>query len=675
MLLTSAKVTNFKSIDDSGTVPIDADTTVMVGQNEAGKSAFLQALYQAHPIFSNDGGFDKTADYPRKNLSRFNSLHPGGKAEVTSLSYTIDASDLKVVNGAMGVEVLKEGTFTVHSEYGGPDNIRGMPNLVNEAPYIVHLLKNVTLPETVAADARNAQTIKQLIDALESEELTSEGTALLTDLNNRFTKSSWDNSLAWEVYNKYLFKRRPRFFYFDDYRLLPGKANLKQIQKRVAESESKTSPKPLMPEEQAVVALLQMAQVDLTALLKNTGYEEARANLEGVSNAITDQIFKFWRQNQQLEVVIDIREDDTDEAPFDEGPNLYIRIKNQRHRVTVPFSQRSKGFIWFFSFLVWFDSIHNRAQEQGGVEAPVILLLDEPGLNLHALAQGDLLAYIDTLAEQHQVIYTTHSPFMVRSERLPQVRVVEDKDTRGTTVSDRLDGSDPKTLFPLQAALGYTVAQNLFISKRNLVVEGIADLAYLQFFSQACEAEGLEGLRADITIVPVGGLDKVATFVSLLGANDLEIVVVHDYEGKPDARLESLVREKILRDKDLRSYAVYRDPTAKKAAKAAQASFLATDVEDLLSLDLYLNLFSATFTKELNGKEVAEKDLPQGTRIIERINRWLSTNSISLRPSSGFNHYAPAKFIVSHSMAIDADTLKRFSSLFQDVNQLFSKED
>src|SRR5205085_1708806 len=100
--------------------------------------------------------------------------------------------------------------------------------------------------------------------------------------------------------------------------------------------------------------------------------------------------------------------DPNDEAPFNNGPNLYIRIANNRHRgVTTPFKQRSRGFIWFFSFLVWFDSVQHQLAHAKEQTRPLILLLDEPGLSLHALAQKDLLRYIDDLAQRHQVIYST----------------------------------------------------------------------------------------------------------------------------------------------------------------------------------------------------------------------------------------------------------------------------
>ena len=85
---------------------------------------------------------------------------------------------------------------------------------------------------------------------------------------------------------------------------------------------------------------------------------------------------------------------------FNDVRYLNIRIYNSKHRVTLPLKNRSKGFLWFFSFLVWFSKI------QGNKDSKYILLLDEPGLSLHASAQNDLLRFIDEkLAPEYQVIY------------------------------------------------------------------------------------------------------------------------------------------------------------------------------------------------------------------------------------------------------------------------------
>ena len=93
--------------------------------------------------------------------------------------------------------------------------------------------------------------------------------------------------------------------------------------------------------------------------------------------------------------------------------------------MTVPFDDRSKGFVWFFSFLAYFSQI-----ERG--DRDLVLLLDEPGLSLHAKAQGDFLRLIENrLAPKHQVVYTTHSPFMIDARKLDRIRTVEDVDGKG----------------------------------------------------------------------------------------------------------------------------------------------------------------------------------------------------------------------------------------------------
>jgi predicted ATP-dependent endonuclease of OLD family len=318
-----------------------------------------------------------------------------------------------------------------------------------------------------------------------------------------------------------------------------------------------------------------MADISIEEFSAPGGYEPLKAKIEPVSISLTDQIMAFWKQNEDLSVEIDIKPDPHDDQPFNNGPNLYIRIKNHRHRgVSTPFAQRSRGFIWFFSFLVWFDSVRHQLGTQP-FPGDLILLLDEPGLSLHALAQADFLRYIKELSERHQVIYTTHSPFMIDSEHYNRIRVVEDKKETGTTITENMAGSDPRTIFPLQAALGWTLAQNLFISKRNLLVEGPSELIYFKAMSAALEEQGRTALREDVTIVPTGRLDKVVTFISLLGASGLELVVLHDFRGAPEQKIAELVRQKIIAAKYITNPSRYRDLT--KLGVDGQPS----DTEDL----------------------------------------------------------------------------------------------
>lgn len=658
MILSKAQIKSYRSIEDSGAVDIDPKVTVLVGQNESGKTAFLQSLYKTQPV-DPSVSFDVTDDYPRKSLLEYEAIHDTLPATVAELTYTLEQNEIDEINNGLDVDLISELSFTKATKYGGPGTIIIQ---LPEVDYLKAKVAAANLPAEVSAQATSKPSLKSLIAYLKQEDLNTEGAAFLVSLETMFGASTWGTYLDWYVYNNYLSKNIPKFLYFDDYYLLPGKINLPNLSNRVAVSKQPGQP-PLTSEEKTVLSLLQMAGVDLQTLTDTSGYEKIKAKLEGISNSITDKIFEYWTQNKELDIEFDLRADPKDQPPYNNGTNLYIRIRNRRHRVTVPFSQRSKGFIWFFSFIVWFSSI----KKQGLTDREIILLLDEPGLSLHALAQEDFLRYIDNLAKSHQLLYTTHSPFMVHSDRLYQVRTVQDYLDGGTRVSDNVSGSDAKTIFPLQAALGYTIAQNLFIGKRNLLVEGVGDLVYIQFFSSLLEKAGRPSLRDDVTVVPVGGLDKIATFVALLKGNQLELVVLHDYESKPDPRLESLVREKLIRDKQILNYALYRN--------IGVSPLLNTDVEDMISVALYLKLFNAAYSKELAGTAVSETDLLPGDKVVERIGKYLASKGIQLRASGGYNHYLIANHLASNPIPIskaDANTLKRFEQLFVAVNKLYS---
>lgn len=659
MILISAKVGPFRSMNTTQTVAIEPAVTVLVGMNEAGKTVVLKALQKSSDALGEES-FDPVEDYPRKDLSSYLKTHKTDAAIATNLTFSLTDAEVNKANTSLGTAIKSGFEFSVSHKY---DNSSIIIIEVDEAPVIKALAKNFS---TDAANAlKECKALRTVPEALEDIALTEADQSVLTKLTARIGASKWPNVTKWELWS--LLKADiPQFLYFSDYDLLPGKLNLADLATRI--EQAKTDPKQLKPSHKAVLALLRMADISIPDLTNPGGYEELKAKIEAVSISLTDQVMEFWKQNEDLEVEVDIKTDLADETPFNNGPNLYLRIKNRRHRgVSTPFDQRSRGFIWFFSFLVWFDSVQHQLDPSGKKAGQkLILLLDEPGLALHALAQADFLRYIDRLAQDHQVLYTTHSPFMINSDRLHQVRLVEDQVKIGTIISDNLSGSDPRTIFPLQAALGWNIAQNLFISERNLLVEGPSELTYLQVVSALLDVEGKEKLRDDVTIVPTGGLDNVATFVSLLGASGLKLAVLHDYRGSPEQKLTSLVRQKLLSDKALFNVSQFRDPA--KMGDSGKPS----DIEDLFSIGIYLKYFNETFAKQLAGVCVSEADLPPGDRIVQRLEKLLEDKGLKIRPSGGFNHYAvAARFASSPPNALDADTVARFSALFATLNAVY----
>ena len=157
-----------------------------------------------------------------------------------------------------------------------------------------------------------------------------------------------------------------------------------------------------------------------------------------------------------------------------DGQYLKVVVEDELG-VEIELDQRSEGFQWLVSFFVVFFA------EAADKHQNAILLLDEPGMSLHALKQREFRETITKLAAKNQTIYTTHSPFLVGPNELDYVRVVELNDrTIGTKVHTTITSSDPAALLPLQEALGYDLAQSLFAQQRNLVLEGLTDEWYLE---------------------------------------------------------------------------------------------------------------------------------------------------------------------------------------------------
>lgn len=282
------------------------------------------------------------------------------------------------------------------------------------------------------------------------------------------------------------------------------------------------------------------------------------------------------------------------------------------------------------------------------------MLLDEPGLNLHASAQADLLRFIEDLSKKYQIVYTTHSPFMVESNHLDRVRTcLETED--GTVISDSIQEKDPNTLFPLQAALGYDIAQNLFVSKNNLLVEGPADLIYLTVLSSILESEKRTFLKDNITIVPVGGLDKVSTFISLLRGSKLNVACLLDTftDQKGKQKVDDLIMYKIIKEKNIRFFNEF-----------ANNGKTTADIEDLFTKEEYLKLFNAAFDKEFSVK-LTDLDATVDT-VIKQINKAINKDR--------FNHYRPANKlnqIGADKSYFSEKTLDNFEKIFIEINKLF----
>jgi hypothetical protein len=116
MRLTKARVTNFKSIDDSDWVDLD-QVTCLVGKNESGKTAFLHALSRLKPVETQSADFDYELDYPRKDLNAYKRRHATDPAVVVTAVFELTDDELEAIEQDFGPGCLTETTFSVRKNY------------------------------------------------------------------------------------------------------------------------------------------------------------------------------------------------------------------------------------------------------------------------------------------------------------------------------------------------------------------------------------------------------------------------------------------------------------------------------------------------------------------------------------------------------------------------------
>jgi hypothetical protein len=169
--------------------------------------------------------------------------------------------------------------------------------------------------------------------------------------------------------------------------------------------------------------------------------------------------------------------------------------------------------------------------------------LDEPGLHLHPTAQQELIAFFERLSEDNQIIYSTHSPFLIDGEHLHRVRTVTEDESGHSRIDAETWSSDRETIFPLQAAAGYAMVRGLFQHKDNVLVEGMSDYYYLHALAEQCRATGRETLADDIYLTPCGGTKYVGHIASLFLGQDVRPLILLDGDDAGRVRQNALLNE------------------------------------------------------------------------------------------------------------------------------------
>lgn len=630
MRLASFQVRTYRNILDSTEVAVQKDVTTLVGMNESGKSAMLDALYRLNPVY--DDGFVERDDYPRWRWKRDGRKTDLSKVSPIEATFILEEADQQALTDVFGHGAVTDPSVTVGRRYNGElwirvtvDEQRLVDQVLEGHPNAKGLAEQ---NDTLASlrQALSAETEPASADEDEADDGPTDDQEALQRLNERFGTKDDPGAKARAIIKA----RLPKFFRFASYQNLEGRVDVRTL--RTNEDE-----RPGASSKQTARALLLLADTDIDAITDEE-FESRTAELEAASSDLSREMKEYWSTNPELRIKVEI-EPVTEADPRGQKSvvrYLNFRVEDRKHDFTNNFALRSSGYQWFFSFLAAFSEFEN-------LDEDVIILLDEPALTLHAKAQRDFLRFInDRLAPVGQVIYTTHSPFMV--EQIERVRIVEDRgdDVGSITSSDALAvGED--SAFPLQAALGYDLSQNLFIGELNLLVEGPSDLVYLDVISRHLRDNERDGLDERWRILPAGGASNVPAFVTLLGRK-IPVTVLLDSGTEGSGRVEAAIRAN-------------RIDGQRVVFVGEVLQQLHSDIEDLFTPGDYLVLYNAAF-----GKRHEVRDLPDHPdRIVKRLE--------SL--DGKFDHWRPAEALLRDPVAagrLSATTLDNFEQLAKRIN-------
>jgi len=663
--LKSFRVLNYRSINDSGEIDVSR-ITALLGRNESGKSNLLRALESLNPA-DGFGPLNPIKDFPRhRKLSECNDW-----TEVIRTTWELTDKEQAALTAiwprAKGVK-----TVSVGRRYEGKSRWVGIP--VASVDFDSGDIRTAGRKIVAAVKAKAAkldEPAKQKLEAAadafateiaveqESAKWAAAATPALATLRQALADADVDLTESQDAHvvtleeqaeaipideaqhgkaRDWIVAQMPVFMFLDEYPEIAGHQDIAAYLKRVEKDDMDEA-------DHNFEKLCKVAGLDPEQLheLLSEDDQETRTQLANrAGSVVTTAIRKRWK-DRQLKVRFNL-----DAQHFD----TLISDPNHVYDVEINLDERSRGFQWFFAFYIVFA-----ADTQGGDAENAILLLDEPGLFLHAKSQGDLLNHLeDDFA--NTIIFTTHSPFMVPTHKLDSVRTVSIAEDVGTTVSNDPTG-DAKTLFPLQAALGYDLAQSLFVGPHNLVVEGVTDFWIVSAVSEYLNDESKEGLHRELTVTPAGGAQKIHYMVALLTSEALNVLVLFDEEKDARATRNDLVKGKLLREDNV----VF-------TSSAFATPPIECDIEDLFDPATYEILVRESYAKELKGKTLTlNPKVPRIARRFEQAFNDLGIEFHKTRPARLFLK----KMATDPASVITADCKDRFVRLFKAVNDAFKK--
>ena len=559
MKLTQYRVTDFRSVKDSGWVEAD-NVTALIGVNESGKTNLLLPLWKLNP--ARDGELQPTSDYPKTMFGEIRDapgdyhfieadFASGSAAATFAAAAGITAEEAAVVR----ITRFYDGEYLV--EFPKYDRASTVPNnwletqlketrdavesgqaLAKEAELKLSLTSGLTreiadLPDDNEFSADQVRAVLKSVEALLPTEpaktsaivpLVQQLAAAISERIERITAP--EPGQVDGVLDKVV-GRMPKFVYYSNYGNLDSEIYLPHVVENLARQDLGAKEAAKARTLRVLFSFVRLQAQEILELGRdfrevNGQNREPTADeiaeiaekkrtrsilLQSAGATLTEKFRDWWKQG-------DYR------FRFEaDGSHFRIWVADDRRPTEVELENRSTGLQWFLSFYLVF------LVESLGEHKKAVLLLDEPGMSLHPLAQRDLSAFFDSLSKTNQILYTSHSPFLVDADRLERARKVyvsSDGTTKATPNLRHSEGRDEQAgaAYAVHSALNLSVAESLLVGCQPVLVEGPSDQHYLTAIKALLVSGGKITPSRELVFPPSGGTKTARVVASILTGRD-----------------------------------------------------------------------------------------------------------------------------------------------------------
>ena len=680
MHLTSFRVQNYKIIKDTGWVPLE-QLNAFIGKNESGKSAIFKGLSKLNP--SDEEGYDGLKEFPRKRYAREILKEDWPVASGRFILSDEEKEQLVLISDLFSA--VCEITVTRH--YTGTYDIEYHPEIfcvpLVTSDFIEIVSKAIhTLREMVAPDGKGEEfgRLKESLLSLLNEYMESlpPDTLLkkhhVTDILNFIisrTNEEWQIILLSPLLppfeksldqiqisdqlataNIFVIDHIPTFIYFDHYDVIEGTVHIPSFLAAYNGGMETSAVRAtnclflhvnLDPNTLDRLSSHKYAYDDNSLIRRKV--DERAILLHAASNQMTE-MFENWWEQRCLRFRYDI-----------DGDYFRIWVSDNLDSSEIELDQRSAGLQYFFSFfLIFLAEAHDVHQNS-------IMILDEPGLTLHPTAQRDAVAFLKQLSEKNQILYSTHSPFLLDMERCDNIHIVSEENgsTKVASLGSMLP-IDDDSLFPVEGALAYHIVDSLLIQKKQVLIEDITEHWLIQAMNYSLGKRGKTTLDPDIMITPVGGSIYLLPLASLMKRHQAGVVslisgVNQGVWQRDDSTFENVFIEKqdVCNNHTLDTILWYGTYVHRSYAT----------IEDFFSPKFYFKAVIEAYPHTHDSLSFSPHDslLEQAKEIVERhegqlFERWKVAEILS-------NH------ICESPHTLDDLTTHRFEQLMSDMNRSF----